>query len=167
TDNTDDVESKVISQARKEFDQGELDHHNRRFEKALKHYKKARELDPENNRYLFKVAASYHNTGQIKDAVDSYTELIGRLEGKPFEERLVHAIAFKGGNLAILKRFEEAEALIDRALEMDSVSVVGLAMKGELLIELGRQSEAREYIQHAIEIEPDNKIALALKKRAE
>lgn len=164
---TDNEESKVISQARQEFDQGELDHHNRRFEKALTHYQRAHELDPENDRYLFKVAASLHNTGQLDKAVDSYTELIGRLEEKPFEERLVHAIAFKGGNLAMLKRFEEAEALIDRALEMDSVSVVGLAMRGELLLELGRRSEALEHIQHAIEIEPDNKIALALKKRAE
>ena len=164
---TDNEESKAISEARREFDHGELDHHNRRFENALAHYQKAHELDPENNRYLFKVAASYHNTGQIESAVDSYAELISRLEGKRFQERLVHAIAFKGGNLAMLKKFDEAEALIERALEMDSVSVVGLAMKGELLLELGKRSEALEFIQHAIEIDPDNKIALALKKRAE
>jgi len=155
-----------LTKAAEAFDRGQLHHNNRRYPEALTEFLKARELDPDTDRYHFKVAASYHNTDQYQRAIDEYTALISRLEGKPFTELLALALAFKGGNLAILKRFAEAEALIDRALEMDSVSLVGLAMKGELRLEQGRVAEALEWLTQAHEIDPSNRIVNVLRERA-
>ena len=153
-------------EARAAFDKGELHHSNRRFVDALREFKAAYRLDPDNDRYLFKVAAAYHNTEQYEKSAEMYAELIERLENKPFREALLLALAYRGGNLAMLGKYDEARELIDKALEMDSVSVIGLAMKAQLYLSQGYPRDALEYIQRAHEIDPGNKIVCAIRNRA-
>ena len=155
-----------LTDAEAAYHRGQLHHSNRRFDSALEDFLEACKLDPESDRYLFKVAAAFHNTGQFQQAADSYTRLIEILEDKPFKEQLLLAFAYKGGNLARLGRFDEAEELIERALEMDSVSPIGLAMKGQLFLSQGKKSEALEFIRRALEIDPENKIVNALREIA-
>ncbi|MFQ5607774.1 MAG: tetratricopeptide repeat protein [Candidatus Zixiibacteriota bacterium] len=150
-------------EAQAAYDRGQLHHSNRRFDAALEEFLAAYRLESENDRYLFKVAAAYHNTGKFQEAVDAYSELITLLEVKPFKEQLLLAFAYKGGNLAKLGQFDEAGELIERALEMDSVSPIGLAMKGQLFLSQGKKSEALEFIRRALEIDPENKIVNALR----
>ncbi len=164
--NASTTEKDRLTQAEAAYDRGQVHHNNRRYKEALAEFLTARKLDPDNDRYHFKVAASYHNTDQIEKSIEEYASLIARLERGPFKELLVQALAFKGGNLAMLKRFDEAEILIERALEMDSVSATGLAMKGELFLERGQVEEALEYIKTAHELDPANRIVLALRDRA-
>lgn len=148
------------------YNRGELHHSNRRFEQALKEYLKAHELDPENDRYLFKLAAAHHNMGQYQLSVDRYTELIDRLRQKPFKEHLLLALAYKGGNLVMLGDYLTAEALIDEALEMDSVSPTALAMRGLLRLKQGKTHDALEDFKLAHEIDPTNKIVNVLRAEA-
>ncbi len=152
-------------EAQAAFDRGELHHSNRRFRNALQEFKEAHYLAPDNDRYLFKVAAAYHNTEQYEKSAEMYSELIERLENKPFREALLLALAYRGGNLAMLGHFSEAEKLIERALEMDSVSVIGLAMKAQLYSSRGLPREALDFIQRAHEIDPGNKIVCAIRNR--
>ncbi len=154
-----------LIEAQAAYDKGELHHSNRRFESALHEFKRAHQLAPDNDRYLFKVAASYHNTEQYEKSAEMYAALIARLENQPFREALLLALAYRGGNLAMLGRFEEAEELIEKALEMDSVSVIGLAMKAQLFLSSGRPREALTHIQRAHEIDPGNKIVSAIRNR--
>lgn len=148
------------------YDRGQRHHSNRRFDSALEDFLRAHQLDPENDRYLFKVAAAYHNTGQFQESADKYSALIVLLEQKPFKEQLLLALAYKGGNLAKLGKYDEAEELIERALEMDSVSAIGLAMKGQLLLSQNLIHDALEIIKRAHEIDPTNKIVNALRDQA-
>jgi len=152
-------------EARAAFDKGGLHHSNRRFVDALREFKTAQCLDPDNNRYLFKVAAAYHNTEQYEKSAEMYAELINRLENQPFREALLLALAYRGGNLAMLGQYAEAGRLIERALEMDSVSVIGLAMKAQLHLSQGYLREALDYIQRAHEIDPGHKIVCAIRNR--
>ncbi len=164
--NSDTNQQERLTDAEAAYHSGQLHHSNRRFDSALEEFLKAYKLDPENDRYLFKVAAAYHNTGQFQQAADSYTSLIVILENKPFKEQLLLAFAYKGGNLAKLGKFDEAEQLIERALEMDSVSPISLAMKGQLFMSQGKKSEALDFIRRALEIDPENKIVNALREQA-
>ncbi len=153
------------SEAQIAFDKGELHHSNRRFGEALREFKEAHQLAPANDRYLFKVAAAYHNTEQYEKSAEMYAELIERLENEPFCEALLLALAYRGGNLAMLGQFDEAEKLIERALEMDSVSVIGLAMKAQLKLSSGKPRDALDFIRRAHEIDPGNKIVSAIRNR--
>jgi len=152
-------------EAREAYNRGELHHSNRRFHDALREFKRAHTLDPDNDRYMFKLAAAYHNTEQYELSAQMYAELIERLENKPFREALLLALAYRGGNLAMLGEYDEAARLIERALEMDSVSVIGLAMKAQLYLSQGYLREALDYIQRAHEIDPGNKIVCAIRNR--
>lgn len=162
-ENTADTTS---NQALDAYQRGELHHSNRRFQPASKEFAQAHELDPENDRYLFKLAAAYHNTGDYQLSVDKYSLLIERLRRKPFKEHLLLALAYKGGNLAILGDFSSAESLINEALEMDSVSPIALAMKGLWRLKQGQLQKALEQFKLAHEIDPTNNIVKALRAEA-
>ena len=151
--------------AEQAFQRGLLHHSNRRWEQALVEFEAACEIDPQNDRYLFKLSAAYHNTGQYERSAEMYTKLINILRQRPFKEQLLLALAYKGGNLALLKRFDEAERLINEALEMDSVSPIGLGMKGLLLHEMGESKKALEVIKLAHEVDPSNKIVNAIRDK--
>lgn len=148
------------------YNRGELHHSNRRFAAALVEYSRAHDLEPENDRFLFKLAAAYHNSAEYELSVEKYTELIVRLRAKPFSEHLLLALAYKGGNLAILGDFAGAKELIDEALEMDSVSPIALAMKGLLYFKQGKTHKALEQFKLAHEIDPTNKIVKVLRTEA-
>ena len=164
--NSETDQQEKLTDAEAAYHRGQLHHSNRRFESALEDFLTAYEIDPESDRYLFKLAAAYHNTGKFQEAADSYSRLIEILQDKPFKEQLLLAFAYKGGNLAKLGKFTEAEELIEQALEMDSVSPIGLAMKGQLFLSQGKKSEALDYIHRALEIDPENKIVNALREIA-
>lgn len=158
--------SSAISEALDAFNRGELHHSNKRFVSAVAEYSKANALEPNDDRFLFKLAAAYHNTGEYQLSADKYTELITRLREKPFQEHLLLALAYKGGNLALLGDFKNAEPLIDEALEMDSVSPIALAMKGLLYFKQGATQKALEQFKRAHELDPANKIVKALRNKA-
>ena len=148
------------------YDEGQLHHSNRRYQKALEAFKLAHETDPENDRYLFKLAAAYHNTGEYQRSADKYFELIELLRQRPFKEQLLLALAYRGGNLALLGNLAEAEALIEEALEMDSVSPIGLAMKGLFFLCQDDPKRALEFLDLALEIDPTNKIVTKIREQA-
>lgn len=159
------VTPEIAREAEAAYDAGQTHHSNRRYHKALEAFQRAHELNPENDRYLFKLAAAYHNTGEYLKSAEMYRVLIDLLRQRPFKEQLLLALAYRGGNLALLKRFEEAEALIEEALEMDSVSPIGLAMKGLFYLCQDRPKKALEFLNLAEEIDPTNKIVIAIRAR--
>lgn len=84
-------------------------------------------------------------------------ELAGRLAALVPGRRFVAGILIRRGNvLRDLKRPQEALAMYDRALRLESGLPEALNNRGKVLLELGRPQEALAASEHALRLRPDD-----------
>jgi non-specific serine/threonine protein kinase len=91
---------------------GWVDYANREFDKALSHFKAAQSLRP-NGDALQAIGFTLRRLGRWQEALDQFEDA-RRLTPR---EYMIHADGF-GNTLSMMRRFEEAERHLDRAISL-------------------------------------------------
>jgi Tfp pilus assembly protein PilF len=135
---------------------GELLIKRRAYAEAIAYLKKGIAADPYSavNHHLLGVAYNH-----VYDWKNAYNEFVLAIEMDPNEpanwqlcgEMLIH-----------LKRFDEAEQYVRKALELHPESVDVLVSLAELYSKRGEVAGAKKYIEQALKIDPKNNRALEL-----
>lgn len=124
------------------------------FDAATKHYERALELAPKSPSVLRNAADYYRSMREHERARDAY-------------ERLIEVVGDKDvgafNNLAItlrdLDRFDDAEEMYLKCIELDEDNEYGFNNLAILLMEMGKGKESIQYYQKALEKNPDYKSA--------
>ena len=66
-----------------------------------------------------------------------------------------HSYLEQAGLLALLKRYEESLAAVDRALELEPDNAYAWSFQGSILLQLKRYGEAMLMFGHAVQIYPN------------
>jgi arylsulfatase A-like enzyme/tetratricopeptide (TPR) repeat protein len=147
-----DVAKKLLGQVLAE-DEGILDAHQmlgqieaeeNRPEEAIRHYRRALELNPEHERAMFGLAAAYADLGRYDDALVGFQRI---LDLKGSDARVSLAMS----NIYVkLGQFDDAAAVLERAAEKGEASAFFTNALGEVRVEQGRDDEAVPLFERAI-----------------
>ena len=127
-----------------------------RSKDALVPLQRARELDPESALAWALLGAVYYDLNQYADALDAFERALAQ---KP--EFAAWLLSQKGSTLRLMERFDEAIAVLDKALELTPGEPWTLMEKGVALSFLEREEEALAALDQALQQVPDNPFALA------
>lgn len=121
----------------------------------LRAWQAARELsDPEEEgRALLAVAGAMGRHGRAADAVDYARQAVDRLTATGDPDLPALAWSVLGGCLRLDRRFQEAEAALERALSLRPgrrVHAIALGRLAEVLRDAGRPQDALDLIEQAI-----------------
>ncbi|MEQ8664771.1 MAG: tetratricopeptide repeat protein [Rhodospirillales bacterium] len=122
------------------------------FDAATEHYERALELAPKSASVLRNAADYFRSKREHERARDAY-------------ERLIEVVGDSDigafNNLAItlrdLDRFDDAEAMYKKCIELDDDNAYGFNNLAILLMEMGKGKESIEYYQKALDHKPDYK----------
>jgi arylsulfatase A-like enzyme/Tfp pilus assembly protein PilF len=123
---------------------GQIAAEEHRPEDAIRHFKRALELNPEHERSLFGLAAAHEDLGRHDDALVGFRRI---LELKGSDARASLAIA----DICVkLKRFDDAAAVLEQASANGETSAFFTNKLGEVRVEQGRSDEALPLFERAI-----------------
>src|SRR6266487_5269251 len=111
-----------------------------RYEEALAFYEEALRLDPNN-----------------VDAYDGKTETLVKLH---YDEEILFTLSAKAKSFSILRRYEEALVIYERALHLDANNLDALLGKASVFSILGRPKEALVIYERALHLDANNLDAL-------
>lgn len=141
-------------------------HHE--YDKAVKYYREARALDPENRRYAELLAGAYLNSGQIEPASAVLKDLVSLPEYTPPLRvyMMLGDISLASGNLS------EARQAYHRALSREPENAQARLGLAKISLIRGQWVRAAEEAQEARRHAPDNVeiatvLAYALLRRSE
>lgn len=127
------------------------------YYKALEAYSKAKELVPDNPKFLNKIgdiytilAALSASNYSYEQAIDVYQEINNRFPNDAY------AHAGRGNALRNLNRFQDALVAYEKALKLDQYEAGGYGGKGEVLLALDRPKEALSAFEEALRLDKDN-----------
>ncbi len=122
-----------------------------KFEEAIKHYDKAKKLNPEFTIGYYSKGNTLYGLGEFEDAIKFYDKAI--------ELNPKHADAYinKGAALNHLKRFEDSIKCNNKALEINPKLINAYNNKGVALVRLGRAEEANKFFEKAKQLRAKNK----------
>ena len=123
---------------------GQIAEEERRPEEAVRHYRRALELNPEHERSLFGLASAYAGLGRFDDALAGFRRIID-LKGSDARSSLAIADVY-----IALGRYDEAAVVLEQASAEGESSPYFLNKLGELRFEQGRDDEAIAAFQRAI-----------------
>jgi arylsulfatase A-like enzyme/Tfp pilus assembly protein PilF len=128
---------------------GQIAAEEERPEDALRHFRRALELNPEHERSLFGLAAAYADLERFDDALVGFRRI---LELKGSDVRASLAIA----DICVeLERFDDAAAALEQASATGETSALFANRLGELRVEQGRDDEAVPLFERAIAMKDD------------
>ena len=110
------------------------------YEEALAFYEEALRLDPNN-----------------VDAYDGKTETLVKLH---YDEEILFTLSAKAKSFSILRRYEEALVIYERALHLDANNLDALLGKASVFSILGRPKEALVIYERALHLDANNLDAL-------
>ena len=127
------------------------------YYKALEAYNKAKELVPDNPKYLNKIGDIYTILAALsvsnysyEQAIDIYQEINNRFPNDAC------AYVGRGNALRNLNRFQEALVAYEKALKLDQYEAGGYGGKGEVLLALDRPKDALSAFEEALCLDKDN-----------
>jgi tetratricopeptide (TPR) repeat protein len=123
---------------------GQIAEEEHRPQDALRHYRRALELNPEHERSLFGLASAYAGLGRFDDALAGFRRII-ELKGADARSSLAIADVY-----IALGRYDEAAVVLEQASAKGESSPYFLNKLGELRFEQGRDDEAIASFQRAI-----------------
>jgi tetratricopeptide (TPR) repeat protein len=121
---------------------------------AVRDYRRAVELDPDNDRARFRLAENLLITGPPQDAVEQFERLRER-NPEDVKARLGLARAWRS-----VGRIDEARQLLDELLRQDPQNVGALTERGRLALEEGQASQGADWLRRAVALAPHNREAL-------
>jgi tetratricopeptide (TPR) repeat protein len=124
------------------------------FDNAIRLYRKALDINPDNVIALAMLGDSLIRQGKSEDAKPYLERAIELAPGNPYaQEGLGTVLAAKG-------RFPEAVSCFRRALQIDPSRAPAHFRLGVLLMDLGAPDEATRHLAEAVRLDPDNARAL-------
>ncbi len=119
-----------------------------RPEEAIRHFKRALELNGEHERSLFGLAAAYADLKRYDEALVGFRRIL-ELKGSDARASLAIADVY-----VELKRFDEAAAVLEQASAKGDTSAFFTNKLGEVRVEQGRDDEAVPLFERAIATDP-------------
>lgn len=132
---------------------------DRDFVRALKEFKRALALAPDDPIVLNNLGAALSLLGRDKDALAACERALLR---NPDHSITLHNL---GVSLAQLHRYDEAVTAYDRALELIPDDPYTLANRGLALAHLGQSAEALTALDRAIELQPDDQGLVSCRRK--
>jgi arylsulfatase A-like enzyme/Flp pilus assembly protein TadD len=123
---------------------GQIAEEEHRPQEAIRHYRRALELNGEHERSLFGLASAYAELKRFDDALAGFRRIIA-LKGTDARSSLAIADIYVG-----LKRFDDAAAVLEQASAKGESSPYFLNKLGEVRVEQGRDDEAIAAFQRAL-----------------
>lgn len=126
---------------------GQIAAERRRPRDAIRHFKRALELNPMHEQSLFDLAAEYADLGRWDEALAGFRRV---LELKGADARASLAIA---DVYVRLKRFDEAADVLDKASQSGESAPFFANKMGEVRVEQGRDDEAVPQFERAVALD--------------
>jgi arylsulfatase A-like enzyme/Flp pilus assembly protein TadD len=127
---------------------GQIAEEEHRPRDAVRHYRRALELNPEHERSLFGLAAAYANLKRFDDALVGFRRIL-ELKGSDARSSLAIADIYVG-----LKRFDDAAAVLEKVSTEGETAAYFANKLGEVRVEQGREGEAVPLFERAISTDP-------------
>jgi tetratricopeptide (TPR) repeat protein len=132
---------------------GALDEASRASAKAITIYRKALELDPENNHIRNSLALFLVESGRVDEAIPIYEKAIRLDPVSPVPHSNL------GSALARMGKWDEAITSYERATKLAPTDAMAFFNLGNALTTMGKWDEAIDAIEKAIELKPDLHVA--------
>jgi serine/threonine-protein kinase len=131
---------------------------SRNYERALEHFYKVQKQMPANMRSLQSIAYIKRRQGKWEEALQIFKSIY-RINPRSFAANWDHF----GNTLTMIRRYDEAEKYIDRALSLaPDMTPAYYSKAGIAILRDGDRETARSYFQKGIDLEtPERKCLLA------
>lgn len=153
-----DAAMTLVSGARMHLVQGGRESHAGRLQEALRHFRRAVEIDPE-------LPQAHHNLGATLGALGQHGDALASLEASiELEPNLADVHFDRAMALRHLSRPDDAIQAVERAIELDPGDRDARRLRASLLHGHGRSREARSELRRLLREDPQdsaNRLQLA------
>ncbi|MFP4697728.1 MAG: tetratricopeptide repeat protein [Eubacteriales bacterium] len=127
------------------------------YSKALKNYRKAIEIEPENTTYQYDIGMILKQLNKLEESKNYLNKAI------EVETNKLDALIGKSHSLFCLGKLEESLELIDKACKLDPNNLIANQHKALCLYQLEKIEEAEVFCDKGLEKFPDNEQLILLK----
>lgn len=142
------------------------------FELALSQFARAIELEPNNAAYHYKISITYARSNKLQQAIQHAEKAcLLNEDDKEYRQHLQYLQArkliYKAEKFFTHSKdhLNEAIALLDEALTLDSLAIDAFLLKGLAHAELNEYNKALAAMQDVLKLDPQHDIAQKLEKQ--
>lgn len=144
-----DYHKKYAAEAVKEFEKGVRAEQQQKLEEAVKHYKKAIEIEPDFYPALNNLGTSYLSLRKFKDAESQFEKVIAL---SPNDSQGYFNL---GKVFAFTERYADAERTLHEGLKREPDGALGHFLLGFIYLRAGHFDEAEKRLRWALQLDPN------------